>query len=341
LRHRRKSSPNSPFDGQELVSRQNQPFSLPGWLARASTCIIIPELVSYSMRHIQVINLIKDFPETRAVAGIDFVIEQGSCFGLLGPNGAGKTTAIEIIEGLLPPTSGEVLYKGSPRERGYYQEIGIQFQKTELPQHLTVRETLEMFRNLYRRRTPLPELVATCRLEEILDRGNHRISGGQRQRLFLAMALSNQPELIFLDEPTTGLDPQARRYLWDIIDGIKAAGKTIVLTTHYMEEAQLLCDQVAIMDEGRIIAMDSPRALLGRYAEEMAIVLPTTLPGYLVKEFPGRVRQRQNRTEIQTDDVEASLRALLAAQIDLTGLTVRTPNLEDLFLSLTGRELRP
>jgi ABC-2 type transport system ATP-binding protein len=290
---------------------------------------------------VQVKNLIKEFPETTAVAGIDLVIEKGSCFGLLGPNGAGKTTAIEVIEGILPPTSGEVLYKERPRGRGFYQEIGIQFQKTELPQHLTVRETLEMFRNLYRRRTPMAELIAICRLEEILDRDNRRISGGQRQRLFLAMALSNEPELIFLDEPTTGLDPQARRHLWDIIDGIKAAGKTIILTTHYMEEAQLLCDQVAIMDQGRIIAMDSPRVLLAHFAEEMAIILPATIPGHQLLEVPGTLHQRQNRTEIHTGNVEGSLRALLAADIDLTGMTVRAPNLEDLFLDLTGRELRP
>jgi ABC-2 type transport system ATP-binding protein len=290
---------------------------------------------------VQVKNLIKKFPETTAVAGIDFTIEKGSCFGLLGPNGAGKTTAIEVIEGILPPSSGEVLYKGKTRGSGFYQEIGIQFQKTELPQHLTVRETLEMFRNLYHRRTPMADLIAICRLEEILNRDNRRISGGQRQRLFLAMALSNEPELIFLDEPTTGLDPQARRYLWDIIDGIKAAGKTIVLTTHYMEEAQLLCDRVAIMDQGRIIAMDSPRALLAHFAEEMTIILPATIPGHRLREVPGRLHQRQNRTEIHTGSVEASLRALLSADIDLAGMTVRTPNLEDLFLHLTGRELRP
>jgi ABC-2 type transport system ATP-binding protein len=289
---------------------------------------------------LQVKNLIKEFPETRAVDGIDFAIEKGTCFGLLGPNGAGKTTAIEVIEGILPPTSGEVLYKGRSRSRGFQQETGIQLQKTELPQYLTVRETVEMFRNLYRRRASLAELVATCRLEDILDRDNRRISGGQRQRLFLAMALSNDPELIFLDEPTTGLDPQTRRYLWEIIDGIKAAGKTIVLTTHYMEEAQLLCDAVAIMDGGKIIAMGSPRELLSHYAGQTAILLPATLPPDQGGEIPGRILRRQNRTEIHTGDLAASLQALLASGINLSGMTVRAPNLEDLFLHLTGRELR-
>ncbi|MDA8165671.1 MAG: ABC transporter ATP-binding protein [Desulfobacteraceae bacterium] len=286
-------------------------------------------------------GLVKNFREIRAVDGIDLAIGPGTCFGLLGPNGAGKTTAIEVIEGILAPTAGKVLYKGAPRGPGFRQEIGIQFQRTELPQFLSVRETLAMFRNLYDRRTPLPELIAACRLEEILDRDNRMISGGQRQRLFLAMALANDPELIFLDEPTTGLDPQTRRYLWEIIDRIKKAGKTIVLTTHYIEEAQLLCDQVAIMDRGRIIALGTPAELVERYLTGAAIVLPVPVPPDRQPAIPGRWRQRQNRTEIHTDDVAASLRGLLAAEVDLSGLTVRAPNLEDLFLQLTGRELRP
>jgi ABC-2 type transport system ATP-binding protein len=289
---------------------------------------------------VQVINLVKEFPEARAVDGIDLSIEQGSCFGLLGPNGAGKTTAIEVIEGILPPTSGEVLYKGNPLAGTFYQETGIQFQKTELPQYLTVRETLEMFRNLYKRRTPFADLVAVCRLEEILDRDNRRISGGQRQRLFLAMALSNDPDLIFLDEPTTGLDPQSRRYLWDIIDKIKAAGKTIILTTHYMEEAQLLCDLIAIMDRGQIISMGSPRELLAHYAGKTSIILPITLPEHQLLGVPGQVLQRPNRTEIHTTDLAGSIKGLLAVNVELAGMTVRAPNLEDLFLHLTGRELR-
>jgi ABC-2 type transport system ATP-binding protein len=301
----------------------------------------VPELSPINHPILQVRGLLKEFREVRAVDGIDFAIEPGTCFGLLGPNGAGKTTAIEVIEGILPPTSGEVLYKGAPRGSGFRQEIGIQFQKTELPQYLTVGETLAMFRNLYLRRAPLAELIATCRLEEMLARDNRKISGGQRQRLFLAMALANDPELIFLDEPTTGLDPQSRRYLWGIVDRIKAAGKTIVLTTHYMEEAQLLCDRVAIMDQGRIIAMGSPAELLARHTTGAAIVLPAAVAPDRQAAIPGRWRQRQNRTEIHTDDVAASLRALLAAEIDLSGLTVRAPNLEDLFLQLTGRELRP
>ena len=276
----------------------------------------------------------------RAVDSVDFALHQGDCFGLLGPNGAGKTTVIEVIEGILPPTTGEITYKGRPRGEDFYQEVGIQFQKTELPQFLTVRETLEMFRHLYERRTPLADLVSSCRLQEIMDRDNRKISGGQRQRLFLAMALANNPDLIFLDEPTTGLDPQSRHYLWEIIDRIKRAGKTIVLTTHYMEEAQLLCNRVAIMDQGRIIASGPPARLLQNHARETGLFLPRSLSAPERRALAGQWAERPNGTEIHTPDVDATLQILLASGEGLTGLSVRPPNLEDLFLQLTGRELR-
>lgn len=170
---------------------------------------------------LEIKNLVKEYPEVKAVDDISFAIEPGTCFGLLGPNGAGKTTTIEVIEGILTKTSGEIFYKGEPIRSSFREEAGIQFQNTELPQYLTVKETLEMFRNLYSRMTPLDELIETCQLEPILERDNRKISGGQKQRLLLAMALANDPELIFLDEPTTGLDPQARHHLWNIVKGIK------------------------------------------------------------------------------------------------------------------------
>jgi ABC-2 type transport system ATP-binding protein len=203
----------------------------------------------------------------RAVDGVSFSVPEGICFGLLGPNGAGKSTLIEVIEDVLRPTSGEVLYRGRQRDPRFRQEVGIQFQNTELPDALTVGETLELFRALYDRPARgTDRLVALCRLEDLIDRDNARLSGGQRQRLLLAIALVHDPALVFLDEPTTGLDPQARRHLWDVVRGMKAGGRTLVLTTHYMDEAQALCDRIAIMDQGRIILEGPPAELLRAHA---------------------------------------------------------------------------
>ncbi len=285
-------------------------------------------------------DLVKLYPGVRAVDGVSFAIDPGMCFGLLGPNGAGKTTTIEVIEGISPKTSGEVLYKGKPREARFREEVGIQLQTTELPQFLTVRESLEMFRNLYHRKADLDELIGACRLEEILDRDNRQISGGQKQRLLLAMALANDPELLFLDEPTTGLDPQARRYLWEIVTQIKSKNKTIVLTTHYMEEAQFLCDIVAIMDNGKIIAMGSPDELLKEHLQGAAIILPHDLPEKSLQNVPCKWFKVGDRIEIQTERVNDCMQILIAQGVDLTGMTVRSQNLEDLFLKLTGKEIR-
>ena len=206
-----------------------------------------------------------------AVQGLSFRVVEGTCFGLLGPNGAGKSTVIEIIEDVVRPTGGEVLYRGAPRGPRFRQEVGIQFQRTELPVSLTVRETLELFATLTedparpRPREHLDTLIARCRIEDVLERDNARISGGQRQRLLLAMALVNDPALVFLDEPTTGLDPQARRHLWELLEGLKAEGRTLVLTTHSMQEAQDLCDQLVIMDEGRALLEGAPDELLATH----------------------------------------------------------------------------
>ena len=213
-------------------------------------------------------DLIKQYPRVCAVGGVSFRVEEGSCFGLLGPNGAGKSTTIEMLEGLLSPSSGQVLFRGAPLGSHYRERVGIQFQSTSLQEHLTTRENLQFFSALYPRRRPLPELIALCRLEEFLNRDASKLSGGQRQRLLLAIALVNDPEVLFLDEPTTGLDPQARRNFWDLVQGAKAQGKTIVLTTHYMEEAHLLCDALMIIDHGKIIASGSPTALLAGHFDE-------------------------------------------------------------------------
>ncbi|MDH3884554.1 MAG: ABC transporter ATP-binding protein, partial [Desulfobacterales bacterium] len=192
---------------------------------------------------LEVKNLVKKYDAVVAVDGVSFAIRQGVCFGLLGPNGAGKTTTIEVIEDVIPPTAGEILYKGKSRSSSFREEVGIQFQSTALLNLLTVRETLQTFQSLFTKTNTIEELVELCRLGEFLDQYNDKISGGQRQRFLLALALINRPELLFLDEPSTGLDPQARRNLWDLIQGINAEGKTLILTTHYMEEAQHLCDE--------------------------------------------------------------------------------------------------
>ncbi len=289
---------------------------------------------------LDIVDLKKYFPEVKAVDGVGFSLAPGTCFGLLGPNGAGKTTAVEVIEGVLAPTAGEILYKGAPRGATFKNEVGIQFQNTELPQYLTVGETLRTFRGLYDRRADLPWLVETCRLDEIIDRDNRRISGGQKQRLLLAMALANDPELLFLDEPTTGLDPQARRHLWDIVRDITARGTTIVLTTHYMEEAEILCDVIGIIDRGRIIAQGRPRDLVREHCGGASITLRGPVDDDLLGRLPCRHSRDNGRVEIQTDDPAECLRLLMERGVDLATVSVRPQNLEDLFLTLTGHELR-
>lgn len=289
---------------------------------------------------LEVRNLVKYFPGVKAVDGISFSMEPGECFGLLGPNGAGKTTTIEVIEGILSPDSGEVLYKGTRREAGFREEAGIQLQNTELPQYLTVKETLEMFRSLYGRRAELDMLIDSCRLGEMLSRDNRKISGGQKQRLLLAIALANDPELVFLDEPTTGLDPQARRHLWEIVREIKSRGKTIALTTHYMEEAQILCDVIAIMDHGRVIAMGPPEELLAIHCKGASILLPAGLDTGSLRGIACRWYEVEDGIEIQTESLNACIHALVERGVDLSGMSVRSQNLEDLFLKLTGSQLR-
>ncbi len=198
-------------------------------------------------------KLVKQYPSVLAVNEVSFEVRAGICFGLLGPNGAGKTTTVEIIEGVTPATSGDVYYFGKPAGRKFREEAGIQFQNTALQDFLTVRETLEMFQSLYDRQADLEHIIRECSLEDLQDRDNRKLSGGQRQRLFLAVALVNKPRLVFLDEPTTGLDPQARRNFWELVNRIMSDGTTVILTTHYMDEAQILCDEIAIMDVGQII----------------------------------------------------------------------------------------
>ncbi len=213
----------------------------------------------------------KAFADVQAVDGLDLEVEQGECFGLLGPNGAGKTTTIEICEGLTAPDEGtvEVLglnWRTSADE--LRQRIGIQLQETQFPEKLTVEETLRLFRSFFNRGISVDQSIKTAQLEEKRKSRVGGLSGGQKQRLAMATALVGDPELLFLDEPTTGLDPQARRHLWDLVDELKHAGRTIILTTHYMDEAQRLCDRVAIMDHGKVIALGTPQQLIGTVGGE-------------------------------------------------------------------------
>jgi len=289
---------------------------------------------------LEVLDLVKQYPGVRAVDGVSFAIATGTCFGLLGPNGAGKTTTVEIMEGVTQPTSGRVLYHGEPLGKRFRSEAGIQFQKTALQEFLTVRETLQMFRRLYPRGREVDELITLCALEQVVDRDNRKLSGGQLQRLLLAIALVNDPQVLFLDEPTTGLDPQARHNFWDLIRAIKAERRTVLLTTHYMEEAYFLCDVIAIMDHGRIIAEGPPSRLLKEHFDDVVLELPRDEFHVDPALFPLPVLTADDRVEILTADVEQALRALLAHGVPLRHLRIRPRNLEDLFLELTGRELR-
>ena len=302
-------------------------------------------------------GLRKSFGDVLAVDGLDLEVARGECFGLLGPNGAGKTTTIEICEGLTPPDAGTVELLGlnwSTGEAALRQRIGIQLQETQFPDKLTVSETLRLFRSFFRHGIPVEESIRTAQLEEKRDARVVTLSGGQKQRLAMACALVGDPELLFLDEPTTGLDPQARRHLWDLVDGLKQAGRTIILTTHYMDEAERLCDRVAIMDHGRIIALDSPEQLIasvgGEHIVEFAITgndgahgvvdaaLLTAIAGVQSHRVDAGVHQLSVR-ELHT--AVPSIFAALAAQgLHLSEFRTHSATLEDVFVGLTGRNLR-
>lgn len=289
---------------------------------------------------LEVSQLHKHFGGLKAVDGISFGIRPGICFGMLGPNGAGKTTTIEMIEGITSPTKGEILYKGLARNQQFFQETGIQFQSTALQDYLTVQEVLTLFHQLYSQPTAIAQLIELCELNEFVDREANKLSGGQKQRLLLALALINDPVIVFLDEPTTGLDPQSRRKFWDLVNAIKAQGKTIVLTTHYMDEAELLCDELIIMDHGHIIDQGSPRELLDKHLPHKRVCIRQPGNDFDATQLDGSIEENEGELDIITGSVELTIQQLMQQHVNLSSLRVRNPTLEDLFIKLTGHQLR-
>jgi ABC-2 type transport system ATP-binding protein len=339
-------------------------------------------------------GLRKAFADVQAVDGLDLEVAPGECFGLLGPNGAGKTTTIEICEGLTAPDAGAVELLGLSWQTGgkeLRQRIGIQLQETQFPDKLTVEEALRLFRSFYRRGLSVDDSIRTAQLEEKRRSRIGGLSGGQKQRLAMACALVGDPELLFLDEPTTGLDPQARRHLWDLVDGLKQAGRTIILTTHYMDEAERLCDRVAIMDHGKVIALGTPQQLIasigGEDIVEFAVCAAKDPPATKERISTGPLRQAQGRLStpsakapfaqdasdnceratidpailmaipgVRSHRVDAGLHQLSVSELHtavprifaalarqglhLSEFRTHSATLEDVFVRLTGRNLR-
>ena len=301
-------------------------------------------------------GLTKRYGDVVAVAGLDLTVETGECFGLLGPNGAGKTTTIEILEGLTLPDAGEVevlgMRWGMGHDRALRQRLGIQLQETQLADKLTVEETLRLFRSFYRDSQPVDDVLTLVELEEKRGSWVNKLSGGQKQRLAVACALVSRPEFLFLDEPTTGLDPQSRRQLWDVVTAFRARGGSVLLTTHYMEEAERLCDRVAIMDHGKIIALGTPRELIASLGAEHVVEFALAdgagraPPVDELAALPGvqAVRPAPDRCALTVTAVHRAVPALLALLerrgAELSMLATHHATLEDVFVSLTGRQLR-
>lgn len=297
-------------------------------------------------------GLVKRYKDVTAVAGLDLEVRRGECFGLLGPNGAGKTTTVEILEGLLPADAGLVDVLGHTWGRGgdhaCRERLGVLLQETRFPEKLTVLETVRLFRSFYRNGRDPEQAITEVEMDEKRRARVGKLSGGQRQRLALACALAGDPELLFLDEPTTGLDPQARRMIWDLVEGFKRKGGTVLLTTHYMEEAARLCDRVAVMDHGRMIALGTPSELIASLdaAQIVEFVPCPPLDLRLLDGLPGvrDTRERDGRLRLTVTRIGHALPALLSLLeergIEIASLTTHQPTLEDVFIHLTGRELR-
>jgi ABC-2 type transport system ATP-binding protein len=299
---------------------------------------------------IEVRNLRRTYGDVRAVDGISFEVAEGEIFGLVGPNGAGKTTTIECLEGLRSPSSGHVRVLGmdpSAERRAITERIGVQLQESALPARLRVEEALTLFGSLYRRRVKIDSLLEVLSLTEKRTTAFANLSGGQKQRLFIALALVHRPEIVFFDELTTGLDPQARRSMWELVRQIRDRGCTVVLSTHYMEEAERLCDRIMIVDRGRIVALDTPEALIGSLGADQRIVFGLSA-GQDVTNLTrlsavSRIEQSDGRVIVygHGDRFASSVvSALEDAGVSFSDLRTEQPNLEDVFLSLTGKEMR-
>jgi ABC-2 type transport system ATP-binding protein len=304
---------------------------------------------------LRVTGLRKSFGDVVAVDGLDLTVNAGECFGLLGPNGAGKTTTIEICEGLTVPDAGVVEVLGrrwDQNERELRERLGIQLQETQLAEKLTVDETVNLFRSFYARGRDVGEVIDVVQLGEKRKSRVGKLSGGQKQRLALACAIVGDPELLFLDEPTTGLDPQSRRQLWDLIVELRASGRSIVLTTHYMDEAEKLCDQVAIVDHGKVIALGSPRELIASLGAEHVVEFTVTdapadaLDVASLRALDGvtGAREHDGRWMLEVSELARAVPALLGdlrkRGLTLGELATHSATLEDVFVSLTGRQLR-
>ena len=291
----------------------------------------------------------KKYGDLTAVDGLDLEVDTGECFGLLGPNGAGKTTTVEILEGLNEPTAGRVEVLGmrwDRDERALRQRLGVSLQETHLPDKLTVEENLRMFRSFYLQGRPLEEVLELVGLSDKRTAWTERLSGGQKQRLAVACALVSDPELLFLDEPTTGLDPQSRRQLWDVVLGFKSRGRTVLLTTHYMDEAERLCDRVAIVDKGKVIAMGTPRELIASLGAQQVVEFSTEQPlapdGWGGLPSVRSARRSADGIALTVEQIHLALPAILARAepLGLTHLSTHQATLEDVFVHLTGRHLR-
>ncbi len=295
----------------------------------------------------------KRYGSVTAVDGLDLKVLRGECFGLLGPNGAGKTTTIEILEGLLHADEGEVTVLDQQWERNaaaLRQRLGIQLQETQLADKLTVEETLRLFRSFYAHGPSVDELLDTVELTPKRAAWVSKLSGGQKQRLSVACALAGRPELLFLDEPTTGLDPQSRRQLWQVLERFRESGGTILITTHYMDEAHVLCDRVGIMDQGRLIALGTPRELVASLGAEHVVEFALANGGAIEQrrlgELPGvrDVRTDDTHIHLSTSELHLTVPALLdllsREQATLSQLGTHSATLEDVFVTLTGRQLR-
>jgi ABC-2 type transport system ATP-binding protein len=302
---------------------------------------------------LQIRDLHKAYRDVLAVAGLDFEVYRGECFGLLGPNGAGKTTTVEICEGLNTPDTGDVVVLGrrwGHNDRELRELLGISLQETQFSEKLTVRETVQLFRSFYRRGPAPNDVIGMVQLQEKAGSRVGQLSGGQKQRLALACALVGDPELLFLDEPTTGLDPQSRRQLWELIERFKSDGRAILLTTHYMDEAERLCDRVAIVDHGKMIALGTPGELIAKlraeHVLEFALTGSSSVDEAVLRAIDGvcSAQRRNGSYQVHVTELHRVMPAILnelrQRGAQLAELRTHSPTLEDVFVSLTGRHLR-